>query len=193
MDAESGLVHTVIGTAVNVNDVTQAGALLHGQETAAFRDAGYRGVDKRPDAQGPTWYVAMQPGKREVLDTVRKWARMLEKVEQLKASVRVNVEHPFRVLKQQFDHAKVRYPGLAKNTARLTMLFALSNLWVARPHLWSGGMNAPAMRRNAAGLLETVRLADQIAFIRPTDPASRKAGSTRNLPPVVAGVFADLP
>jgi len=32
VDAESGLVHTVIGTAANVNDVTQAGALLHGDE-----------------------------------------------------------------------------------------------------------------------------------------------------------------
>ena len=132
VDAESGLVHTVIGTAANVNDVTQAGALLHGQETAAFGDAGYRGVDKRPEAQGPTWFVALQPGKRKALDTTRKWARLLEKAEQLKASVRAKVEHPFRVVKQQFGHAKVRYRGLAKNTARLTMLFALSNLWMAR-------------------------------------------------------------
>ena len=30
VDAESGLVHTVIGTAANVNDVTQGHALLHG-------------------------------------------------------------------------------------------------------------------------------------------------------------------
>ncbi|MDR7295304.1 IS5 family transposase [Pelomonas aquatica] len=67
VDAESGLVHTVIGTAANVNDVTQAGALLHGQETSAFGDAGYRGVDKREEAKGPTWFVAMQPGKR------RRW------------------------------------------------------------------------------------------------------------------------
>lgn len=132
VDAESGLVHTVIGTAANVNDVTQAGALLHGQETAAFGDAGYRGVDKRPEAQGPTWFVAMQPGKREALDTTKRWARLLEKAEQIKASVRAKVEHPFRVIKQQFGHTKVRYRGLAKNTARLTMLFALSNLWMAR-------------------------------------------------------------
>lgn len=34
--AESGLVHTVIGTAASVNDVMQAGALLYGQVTAAF-------------------------------------------------------------------------------------------------------------------------------------------------------------
>ena len=132
VDAESGLVHTVIGTAANVNDVTQAGALLHGQETAAFGDAGYRGVDKRHEAQGPTWFVAMQPGKRKALDTTGKWAQLLERVEQLKASVRAKVEHPFRVVKRQFGHAKVRYRGLAKNTARLTMLFALSNLWMAR-------------------------------------------------------------
>ena len=135
VDAESGLVHTVIGTAANVNDVTQAGALLHGEEEAAFGDAGYRGVDKRPEAQGPTWFVAMQPGKRRALNTTHKWARMLEKAEQLKASVRAKVEHPFRVVKQQFGYAKVRYRGLAKNTARLTMLFALSNLWMARREL----------------------------------------------------------
>ena len=63
VDAESGLVHTVIGTAANVNDVTQAGALLPGQATSAFGDAGYRGVDKREEAKGPTWLVAMQPRK----------------------------------------------------------------------------------------------------------------------------------
>lgn len=37
-------------------------------------------------------------------------------------------EHPFRVIKQQFGFAKLRFKGLAKNTARLHMLFALSNL-----------------------------------------------------------------
>ena len=43
VDAQSGLVHTVIGTAANVNDVTQATQLLHGQETDVFADAGYQG------------------------------------------------------------------------------------------------------------------------------------------------------
>jgi len=132
VDAESGLVHTVIGTAANVNDVTQAGQLLHGRETVAFGDAGYRGVEKRTKAKGLTWHVAMQPGKRKALDMSRKWAQLLDKAEQIKASVRAKVEHPFRVIKQQFGYAKVRYRGLAKNTARLTMLFALSNLWMVR-------------------------------------------------------------
>jgi IS5 family transposase len=50
MEAASGLVHTLIGTAGNVSDVTQARALLHGDETAALGDAGYRGEDLARDA-----------------------------------------------------------------------------------------------------------------------------------------------
>ncbi|GEM_PF-3443281 len=42
------------------------------------------------------------------------------------------LEHPFRVIKRQFGHVKVRYRGLGKNTAQLHTLFALSNLWMAR-------------------------------------------------------------
>jgi IS5 family transposase len=135
VDAESGLVHTVIGTAANVNDVTQAGALLHGDEEDAFGDAGYRGVHKREEAQGPRWHVAMQPGKRRKLDPASKWAQLLEQAEQLKASVRAKVEHPFRVVKRQFGFVKVRYRGLVKNAAQLMTLFALSNLWMARKSL----------------------------------------------------------
>src|SRR5450759_3316160 len=71
-DAESGLVHTVIGTAANVNDVTQGNALLHGDETTAFGDAGYQGIAKREDAADIDWHVAMRPGKRRALDLDRK-------------------------------------------------------------------------------------------------------------------------
>jgi IS5 family transposase len=78
VDAQSGLVHAVVGTAASFNDVTQAGALLHGDEMAAHGDAGYRGVYKREDAQGPYRHVAMQPGKRRLLDPTRKWAQLLE-------------------------------------------------------------------------------------------------------------------
>ena len=132
VDADSGLVHTVIGTAANVNDVTQAGALLHGEEEVAFGDAGYQGVHKRPEAAGPDWYVAMRPGLRRKLNPFIEPEFKAEQLEKAKASVRAKVEHPFRVVKQQFGYAKARYRGLAKNTARLTMLFALSNLWMAR-------------------------------------------------------------
>ena len=78
------------------------------------------------------WEVAMRPGKRRALDPERELHQLLNQAEKLKASIRAKVEHPFRVVKQQFGYAKVRYLGLAKNTARLTMLFALGNLWMAR-------------------------------------------------------------
>ena len=132
VDAESGLVHTVIGTAANVNDVTQGHGLLHGQESVVFADAGYQGAAKRAEATGVQWHVAMRPGKRRALDKTSPWGHLLDKAEKMKASVRAKVEHPFRVIKCQFGFTKVRYKGLAKNTAQLTTLFALSNLWMAR-------------------------------------------------------------
>ena len=135
VDAESGIVHSVVATAANAADITQAGALLHGEEEVAFGDAGYRGVDKREEAQGPRWHVAMQPDKRRKLDLTRKWARLLEQAEQLKASVRAKVEHPFHVVKNLFCHKKVRYKGLAKNEAQLFSLFALANLVIAKRRL----------------------------------------------------------
>ena len=51
VDADSGLVHTVVTTAANVNDVTQGHALLHGEETHALGDAGYNGVTRREENQ----------------------------------------------------------------------------------------------------------------------------------------------
>ena len=135
-DAESGLVHTVRGTSGNVNDVVEANSLLHGEEVQVFADAGYQGAHKRPDARkGVTWHVAMRPGKRRALDKTSELGQILNRIEQLKAGVRAKVEHPFRVIKRQFGHVKVRYRGLKKNTAQLNTLFALSNLWMARKKL----------------------------------------------------------
>jgi transposase, IS5 family len=131
VDADSGLVHTVIGTAANVNDVTQGHALLHGEEQVVFADAGYQGAPKRDEATGVNWHIAMRPGKRKQ-QKLTPWGALMEQAEKLKAGVRAKVEHPFRVIKRQFGHSKVRYRGLAKNTAQLVTLFALSNIWMAR-------------------------------------------------------------
>ena len=137
VDADSGLVHTVVGTAANVNDVTQASALVHGEESDVFADAGYQGVAKREETQGieANWHVAMRPGKRRVLDKATPMGRVLDELEHVKARIRAKVEHPFRVIKRQFGFVKVRYRGLMKNTAQLHTLFALSNLWMARHRL----------------------------------------------------------
>lgn len=140
VDADSGLVHTVVGTAANVNDVTQAGALVHGQETDVYADAGYQGVAKREEVQDlqANWHVAMRPGKRRALDKNSQMGAVLDQLEHVKARIRAKVEHPFRVIKRQFGYMKVRYRGLAKNTAQLHTLFALGNLWMVRHRLLQG-------------------------------------------------------
>ena len=139
-DAESGLVHTVRGTSGHVSDIAEANTLLHGQESLAFGDAGYQGVDKRPDSKADVaWHVAMRPGKRRALDKDNEVDALLDQIEKLKAGVRAKVEHPFRVIKRQFGFVKVRYRGLKKNTAQLFTLFALSNLWMVRGKLMGAG------------------------------------------------------
>jgi IS5 family transposase len=144
VDAESGLVHTVMTTPANAHDVTQAHALLHGQEEVVFADSGYRGVEKRQEIQDKhakvDWQIAMTPGKRKALDQAKASHALKDKLEKVKASVRAKVEHPFRVLKCQFGFTKVRYKGLAKNTAQLLTLFALGNLWMARKRIIQGAL-----------------------------------------------------
>ena len=131
VDAETGTVHSLVTTAANASDVTQAHALLQGEETDVFADAGYQGVEKREENQDTpvNWHVAMRPGKRKTLQDFT-WGKMLEKVEKIKASVRAKVEHPFHIIKNRFGLRKVRYLGLAKNTAHLYTLFGLANLFI---------------------------------------------------------------
>jgi IS5 family transposase len=140
VDAESGLVHAVVGTAANVHDLTPVEQLLHGEETQIHADAGYTGIGKREGLKDleVTWHVAMRPGQRRALPNTG-YGDLMRKLEQTKARIRAKVEHPFRVIKRQFGYVKVRYRGLAKNTAQLQTLFALSNLWMVRRRLIAMG------------------------------------------------------
>jgi IS5 family transposase len=140
VDADSGLVHTVRGTAGSVNDVVEANSLLHGEETEVWGDAGYQRAGKRANApDGVHWNITMRPGARKKLDKADRIERLVAQLERIKARIRAKVEHPFRVIKRQFGHVKVRYRGLKKNTAQLHTLFALSNLWMARRQLLGAG------------------------------------------------------
>ena len=137
-DMDSGLVHTVTGTAANVADINETHALLHGEEKRGFADAGYQGVEKREEikAKFPAvrWQVAAKRGKIKAM-AEGKIKELTQELEKTKAQVRAFVEHPFHVLKNLFGHRKVRYRGLAKNTAQLHSLFALANLVIAKARL----------------------------------------------------------
>jgi IS5 family transposase len=135
VDDESCLVHRVVGTAANMADVTQVDKLLHGDENVVCADAGYTGVEH--EGRQVIWQIAARRstyqklGKRSVLYKAKR------KIEKAKAQIRAKVEHPFWVIKRQFGCVKTRLRGLAKNTAQLVTLFALSNLWMARRRLLS--------------------------------------------------------
>ena len=52
-----------------------------------------------------------------------------------RSAARARVEHVFHVVKRLWGFSKVRYRGLAKNTARLYTAFALANLYLLRRRL----------------------------------------------------------
>jgi len=130
-DRDSKLVHTVVVTAANVADITKTSELLHGEETHVHADAGYTGVEKRPEIvalkRKIDWQIA---AKRGVIKALAAGAEKeaLKAVEKAKASVRAFVEHPFHIVKNVFRYRKVRYRGLAKNGQQLDTLFGLANV-----------------------------------------------------------------
>ena len=138
VDAASGVVHPLTGPAANVADIAETHRLLHGQEKRARGDSGYTGVEKRAEilAQCPhvQWQSAAKRGRiKAMAEGPRK--EVVKALEKCKAQLRAYVEHPFHVVKNLFKHRKVRYRGLAKNTAQLHSLFALANLVIAKPDL----------------------------------------------------------
>ena len=132
-DADSGLVHTVKGTAANVADVNVLGELLHGGEESLHGDSAYHSKELKAhaEASGLEFNVNQRGTKhRPLTKTQRLRNRRLSRV-------RAVVEHPFLVVKRLWGHAKVRYRGIAKNLAQMNTLFALANLYRVRYQLLS--------------------------------------------------------
>ncbi len=55
------------------------------------------------------------------------------------APIRAKVEHPFRVIKQQFGFQKTRLRGMAKNHCKVNVMAARTNLYLARTYLLATG------------------------------------------------------
>jgi Transposase and inactivated derivatives, IS5 family len=131
VDDTLGLIHSMTTTSANAHDITQISSLLHGKEKAVWGDAGYCGVEKRPDVKSKKveWLISQRPG---ICKTLKGKAAQAEKI---KAQIRAKVEHVFLKIKQQFGYSKVRYRGLAKNANRLHVLAAFTNLITCKKHL----------------------------------------------------------
>ena len=135
VDADSGLVYSVVSTAAKVHELNTAAERVHGEERVIYGDSGHIGIEKRDAFKdcGAQMRIAMKPGQRRVLPDNPE-GRLLDLVESAKAHVRAKVEHPFRIIKWQFGFRKLYYRGTKKNDLKLKMLFALANLWMTRKH-----------------------------------------------------------
>jgi len=130
-----GIVHTVRATAASVADSTQLPDLLHGQEREVFGDQAYWKDDDREflEAWGMRYRINRRPTSKRPLSA--RW-RMINRA---RSRTRARGEHAFRIVKQLWGFAKVRYRGLAKNLARAQTMFALANLYQVRRQLLPAG------------------------------------------------------
>lgn len=141
VDRETGLIHHLEVTSANVHDVTVVPKLLTGEETEVYGDSGYLGAEKRKDAithNGKGKKIRYKTNRRPSQSKNRstRSQAQIKRREHEKSSIRAKVEHVFGVVKRQFRYRKTRYRGLRRQTAKLNMLFALANLYLAdRPRL----------------------------------------------------------
>ena len=130
-----GIVHTVRATHAGVADITQLPELLHGQERELFGDQAYWKEDDREflEEWGVRYRINRRPTSQRPLS--ERW-RLINRA---RSRTRARGEHAFRVVKQLWGFAKVRYRGLAKNLARAHTMFALANLYQVRRQLLPTG------------------------------------------------------
>jgi IS5 family transposase len=130
-DAGSGVVHTVVATAANVHDATVLGELLHGGEERLIADSAYQSqqAEQMARAAGIDWRVCERATRGKPLTPGQK------RRNRAISRVRAFGEHPYRIVKQLWGHAKVRYRGIAKNLGQLHVCFGLANLYLMRHRL----------------------------------------------------------
>jgi IS5 family transposase len=130
-----GTVHSLVTTAANAADISQLPQLLHGQETELLGDQAYWSEFHRQCAKeaGVRYRVNRRGNQSHPLT---EWQKLINRA---RSKVRARGEHAFHVVKRLWGFSKVRYRGLAKNTARLFTAFALANLYLLRRRLLPPG------------------------------------------------------
>ena len=130
-----GLVHSLTTTDAAQADVSQLPALVHGVERAIYGDRAYwsEGLREAFRRRGVRFRVQRRATRKAPLSA--RW----QAINRARSRIRARGEHPFLVVKRLWGFAKVRYRGLAKNTARAFAVFALANLYRVRYRLLPAG------------------------------------------------------
>ena len=133
VDAGTGFVHTITGTAANVHDSQQISELIRPDDEVVYGDSGYlgaseqEGIQTNEDFSKIEFRINKRPSSLKIKDCYKgeNWDK---KIERSKSSVRCKEEHPFLIVKRYFGYCKVAYKGIEKNMNRFNMLFACANL-----------------------------------------------------------------
>jgi IS5 family transposase len=126
-----GIVHSLVTTDAAAADISQMHQLLHGEESEVFGDQAYWSEAHRQGAKakGVRYRINRRGTNAKPLTDHQR------SINQVRSKARARGEHAFHVVKRLWGFAKVRYRGLAKNTARLFTCFALANLYLLRRRL----------------------------------------------------------
>lgn len=130
-DEQTRAVHTLSTTTAATADSTELPKLLHGEEAELYGDRAYWNEQDRIGCR--------EVGMRYRVNRRAKPNRPLNQrqraVNRSRSRIRARGEHAFRIIKCLWGFTKVRYRGLAKNTARAFAAFALANLYLVRRRL----------------------------------------------------------
>lgn len=136
VDVGSGHVKTLAAGPANEHDISRACELIQDDDDVVYGDAGYTGIEKRPEIQadehmrGIDYRINRRPGAayRHAKNDGQHWERIIERQ---KSAVRSKVEFIFRFIKIQCGFKKTVYRGIAKNLNRLYILAASANLYAS--------------------------------------------------------------
>lgn len=130
VDQGSGLIRSVLTTPANINDTTPADLLIRGDERVVWADAAYhtharhaalkaRGIKPRLTRRANKHHPELSP--------------RLKRYNRLIARRRAAVETTFATLKQRMKLTLIRYRGLVKASAQITLCAIAFNLrrWAA--------------------------------------------------------------
>lgn len=130
VDAGSGLIRRVITTPANVPDTVPADRLIAGDEAAVWADAAYHTQARAAGlkAAGIKPRLARRPNRHHPVLPPR-----LQRYNLLIARRRAAVETTFATLKNRMGLTRIRYIGLAKAAAQITLAAFAFNLrrWAA--------------------------------------------------------------
>jgi len=126
VDIEKGMIHTVKSTTAKTHDIKMLNDCLHGEEKVVSGDKAYgtKAYKKELRKSGKKYLITDKAARNTKLSSSQK--KQNKKI----SRVRGKVEHPFRVIKYLWGHARARYKGLRKNELQWNTLAMLNNFYM---------------------------------------------------------------